>query len=89
MGTTMAGWNSICIESHDQARSVSRFVDRALTDDDTVVRTRVAKMLATLCAGQSGTLYLYQGQELGLKNMPRSWGIEEYKDIESINAYQL
>lgn len=30
---------------------------------------------------------MYQGQELGLKNFPRSWGIEEYKDIASINYW--
>lgn len=29
----------------------------------------------------SGTLYIYQGEELGLANLPASWGIEEYKDI--------
>lgn len=30
---------------------------------------------------------MYQGQELGLKNFPRSWGIEEYKDVASINYW--
>ncbi|KAF5485629.1 Alpha-glucosidase [Colletotrichum fructicola] len=35
----------------------------------------------------SGTLFLYQGQEIGMTNMPASWGIEEYKDIESGNFY--
>ncbi|KAF8540794.1 oligo-1,6-glucosidase [Trichophaea hybrida] len=82
------GWNSIFIENHDHPRSVSRFVDRKLTDNDPVVRTRVCKMLATLCAGQSGTLYIYQGQELGMKNIPEDWDISEYKDIESQNKYK-
>ncbi|CAF3524975.1 unnamed protein product [Fusarium graminearum] len=35
----------------------------------------------------NGTLFLYQGQEIGMTNMPRSWGIEEYKDIESSNFF--
>ncbi|KAF8245794.1 oligo-1,6-glucosidase [Wilcoxina mikolae CBS 423.85] len=82
------GWNSIFIENHDHPRSVSRFVDRKLTDNDPVVRTRACKMLATLCAGQSGTLYIYQGQELGMKNIPEDWDISEYKDIESQNKYK-
>jgi oligo-1,6-glucosidase len=79
----------VCLESHDQGRSVSRFVDRKLTEDDPIVRARVAKMLATLEAGQSGTIYVYQGQELGMKNIPYDWQIEEYKDVETQNAYKL
>lgn len=82
------GWNSVCLESHDQPRSVSRFVDRSLTDNDPVTRVRVAKMLATLEAGQCGTIYVYQGQELAMKNMPTHWPIEEYKDVETQNAYK-
>lgn len=31
----------------------------------------------------SGTLFVYQGEEIGQANLPRSWGIEEYKDIMS------
>lgn len=36
----------------------------------------------------SGTLYLYQGQEIGMRNAPPEWDIEEYKDCESINYWQ-
>lgn len=32
----------------------------------------------------TGTLFVYQGQEMGLCNVPRNWGEEEYKDIETI-----
>ena len=35
----------------------------------------------------TGSLFLYQGQEVGMTNMPASWGIEEYKDIEAVNFY--
>ena len=45
-------------------------------------------MLAILEISQTGTLYIYQGQELGLKNFPRTWGIEEYKDIAMQNYYK-
>lgn len=48
-----------------------------------------AKLLALLQITQTGTLYVYQGEEIGLKNFPRSWGIEEYKDVASINYWNL
>ncbi|PPQ72218.1 hypothetical protein CVT26_006972 [Gymnopilus dilepis] len=35
----------------------------------------------------SGTQFVYQGQELALKNFPRSWGIQEYKDVASLNYW--
>jgi len=44
-------------------------------------------MLAILEITQCGTLYVYQGQELGLCNFPRSWEIEEYKDVASQNYW--
>jgi len=46
-------------------------------------------MLCILEVTQTGTLYVYQGQELGLKNFPRSWGLEEYKDVATLNYYNL
>ncbi|KAL1675803.1 glycoside hydrolase family 13 protein [Schizophyllum commune] len=76
-------WNAVYIENHDQARSVSRFGNDT-TDEK---RTLSAKMLAVMQATQSGTLYVYQGEELGLHNFPRSWGLEEYKDVATQNFY--
>ncbi|EDR04678.1 glycoside hydrolase family 13 protein [Laccaria bicolor S238N-H82] len=76
-------WNTVYIENHDHARSVTRF-----GDDSEEWRAKSAKMLAILEISQSGTLYIYQGQELGLKNLPRTWGIEEYKDIASQIYYK-
>ena len=35
----------------------------------------------------SGTLFLYQGQEIGMVNVPDSWSPEEYKDIDSIKYW--
>ena len=36
----------------------------------------------------NGTLFVYQGEELGMRNVPKTWDIErEYKDIESINFW--
>ncbi|KAK9234124.1 glycoside hydrolase superfamily, partial [Lipomyces kononenkoae] len=76
------GWNAIYLENHDQARSVSRFASDAAN-----VRKVGAKMLATFLGFQSGTIFVYQGQELGLANVPTTWGIDKYQDIESVNYY--
>ena len=35
----------------------------------------------------TGTLFIYQGQEIGMTNLPRSWSIEEYKDVYTTNYY--
>ena len=77
------GWNASFMENHDQARSVSRF-----TKHRPEHRELAAKMLATFIGCQAGTLYVYQGQELGMTNMPESWGIEEYQDVETKNQYR-
>ncbi|KAF8148638.1 glycoside hydrolase family 13 protein [Crassisporium funariophilum] len=75
-------WNAVFIENHDHSRVVSRF-----GNDSDEWRGISAKMLAILQVTQSGTQFVYQGQELGLKNFPRSWGIEEYKDVASQNYW--
>jgi oligo-1,6-glucosidase len=81
------GWNTLFDENHDQPRTVSRFVDRKYTDSDYETRAKVSKLLATFLVCQSGTVYVYQGQELGMRNCPKEWPIEEYKDIETINYW--
>ncbi|KDR69930.1 hypothetical protein GALMADRAFT_230296 [Galerina marginata CBS 339.88] len=75
-------WNAIFIENHDHSRVVSRF-----GNDSDAWRGISAKMLAVLQITQGGTQFVFQGQELGLKNFPRSWGIEEYKDVASLNYW--
>ncbi|KAI4593914.1 hypothetical protein KJ359_008958 [Pestalotiopsis sp. 9143b] len=76
-------WTTSFMENHDQARSVSRFAS-----DSPALRVPSGKMLALLNATLSGTLFVYQGQEIGMVNMPADWPIEEYKDIESGNFYK-
>ncbi|KAK1048337.1 hypothetical protein LTS16_004521 [Friedmanniomyces endolithicus] len=78
------GWTTTFIENHDQARSISRF-----GDDSPRWRERSGKMLSLLFAALSGTLFIYQGQEIGMINMPSSWPIEEYKDVDSCNYYRM
>jgi glycosidase len=77
-----SGWNALFSENHDQARTVSRFAS-----DLPEHRSFAAKMLATWLACQSGTLFIYQGQELGMRNVPKEWLVDEYKDIETQNHW--
>ncbi len=80
-GLEDVAWNSLFWENHDQPRSVSRF------GDDGAYRETSAKMLATCLYMMQGTPYIYQGQELGMTNVPFV-RIEDFRDIESINAYR-
>lgn len=73
-------WNSLFWENHDQPRSVSRF------GNDGQYREASAKMLATCLYMMQGTPYIYQGQELGMTNVPFEH-IEDFRDLDSINAY--
>ncbi|KAF2787525.1 glycoside hydrolase family 13 protein [Melanomma pulvis-pyrius CBS 109.77] len=77
------GWNSVFVENHDQPRSVSRY-----TDDSDEWREYGAKLLCLMQTTLAGTLYVYQGEEIGMRNVPASWKPEEYKDIESINFWK-
>ncbi|KAJ3941636.1 uncharacterized protein N0V96_008350 [Colletotrichum fioriniae] len=76
------GWTTAFCENHDQGRSVSRW-----GSDKPEWRETSAKMLALMMCSQTGTLFVYQGQEIGMTNVSRSWGIEDYKDIEALNYY--
>ena len=75
-------WNSLYWCNHDQPRAVSRF-----GDDRPEYHALSAKMLATCLHMMQGTPYIYQGEELGMTNYPFV-SIDEFKDIESINAYK-
>lgn len=44
-------------------------------------------MLAIMMTALTGTLFLYQGQEIGMINVPPTWPISEFRDIESVNFY--
>lgn len=76
------GWNANYLENHDQSRSVSRW-----GSDDPEYRVVCAKMFATFLALQSGTVFIYQGQEIGMINIPKERNITEYRDIETLNAW--
>ncbi len=74
-------WNSLFWENHDQPRSVSRF-----GSDSPEYRDVSAKMLATCLHMMQGTPYVYQGEELGMTNVPFT-AVDQFRDLDSINAY--
>lgn len=77
-GLAGRGWNSLYLNNHDQPRAPSRLGDGS---------AECAKMLALLLHGQQGTPYVYQGEELGMRNYPFA-GIEECRDVETLNLWR-
>lgn len=77
------GWNALYLENHDQGRIVSRFASHAPE-----WRALSGKMLATFLALQSGTVFVYQGQELAMRNVPAEWTIDDFRDIETLNHWR-
>ena len=75
-----AGWNSLYWNNHDQPRAVSRF------GDDTAFWRESATALATVLHLHRGTPYVYQGEELGMTNVPFD-DITSFRDVESLNYY--
>jgi oligo-1,6-glucosidase len=76
-------WNSLYWCNHDQPRIVSRLGEDSLGK---TLREKSAKMLAICLHFLQGTPYIYQGEELGMTNCPFT-DISDYRDLESINAY--
>ena len=80
-GLNGKGWNALCIENHDQPRSIDRFGSKKY-------RRESAKLLATLTYCMQGTPFIYEGQELGCIN-PVFHTLEESIDIESQNNQDI
>jgi oligo-1,6-glucosidase len=76
------GWNSLYWDNHDQPRAVSRF-----GDDDPEYRERSAKLLAAVLHLHRGTPYIYQGEELGMTNVPFTH-VTDFRDVETLNHYR-
>jgi oligo-1,6-glucosidase len=81
-GLADVGWNSLYWCNHDQPRVVSRF-----GDDRPEFRSASAKALGTVLHLHRGTPYVFEGEELGMANYPFA-GIEDFRDVESINHYR-
>ena len=77
------GWNTLVLENHDNARSVSRF-----SIDTKHFRYEAATLLATVIFMGFGIPFIYMGQEIGMTNCGfRS--IEDLKDPVSHFVYDL
>jgi oligo-1,6-glucosidase len=76
------GWNSLFWGNHDLPRAVSKY------GNDRRYRVESAKMLATALHFLKGTPYVYQGEEIGMTNVPFS-SIEQYRDIETLNMHRM
>lgn len=76
------GWNSLFWGNHDLPRAVSRY------GDTTGFHVESAKMLATVLHLMKGTPFVYQGEEIGMTNVPFT-SIDQYKDIETLNMHRL
>ncbi|MBS1756024.1 MAG: alpha-glucosidase [Bacteroidetes bacterium] len=74
------GWGAVYLTTHDQSRMVSRF------GNDTTYRNESSKLLLTFLLSMRGTPYIYQGDEIGMRNI-RFEKIGEYKDLHTINYY--
>ena len=74
-------WNVVFLENHDLGRSVTRY------GNDREYKIESAKMLATLMMCLNGTIFLYQGQELGMIN-PYFHDLDLYDDVDSKTMYK-
>lgn len=75
------GWNALFWNNHDQPRALDRFGDAV------GYRVESATMLATAIHLLRGTPYIYMGEEIGMTD-PAYTSIDDYVDVEAINAYR-
>ena len=74
------GWTSAFTENHDNPRSIDRFGPR-----DGEHRDAASKMLAMFLCTLSGTIFLYQGQEIGMTNIDASWTRADIRDAAGLD----
>lgn len=74
-------WNSLFLNNHDIPRQVSLF------GNDKEYRVESAKMLATFLHTLKGTPYIFQGEEIGMTNVPFK-SIDQYRDIATMGLYK-
>lgn len=75
-------WNAVYLECHDQPRIVSHY------GDDGAYWEQSAKMLATMQFTLGGTMFIYQGQEIGMTNFDFT-DLAQLNDVESHNINAL
>ncbi len=76
------GFLSNIIENHDEPRGVSRYIP----EGECFPQSK--KLLAALNFMLRGLPFIYQGQEIGMENVPFS-SIDEVDDISTLDEYQV
>lgn len=76
------GFLANIIENHDEPRGASTWLPVYAQKEAGI------KMLATTSILLRGLPFIYQGQEIGMRNCPME-SIAEYNDIETINQYHI
>lgn len=74
-------WNALYLENHDHPRIISRYGSEKY-------RTESGKMLATMYICQSGSPFIYQGQEIGMTDI-RLPELDMYVDVFTHNNYNI
>lgn len=75
------GWYPIFFENHDKPRSIDHYFPE---DADPVL---AGKAMGTVLLTLRGTPFIYQGEEVGFKNV--SWdSIDSYNDLNSKSQYE-
>lgn len=76
------GWNALFVENHDKPRIVSTWGDEGAYWKESA--TAIASMYFLM----QGTPFIYQGQEIGMKNVHFP-SIEDYDDVQVKNQYRI
>lgn len=76
------GFMANIIENHDEPRGASRYLPDYAQNDKGI------KMLATTSILLRGIPFIYQGQEIGMRNCHME-SIDEYDDINTKNQYSI
>lgn len=76
------GWLAPCMENHDQGREIDFYLPEEGRN------YYGATMLATMHMMRRGTPFIYQGQELGMRNINMP-SIEMYNDVQTIDQYKV
>lgn len=75
------GWPTVFLGNHDFTRIVSRL------GNDGEYWEKSAKLIATFLLTMKGTVYLYQGDEIGMTNITIE-SPDDFNDVETINAME-
>lgn len=80
--TKDGGWCPVFLENHDMPRSIDHYLPDC---KDPVMG---GKALGTVLLTLRGTPFIYQGEELGYRNV-RWPSIDDYNDISTVNHYKF